>query len=99
MAYVKQAQARAHSNSLSAQALARENFIAYKNITKVCIIMNSNADAVLEQWRGMRDFLVYKFADGAIYEDPSFDSAGTATALGYPNWWLQDVGYQNGPPP
>ena len=46
----------------------------------------------------MRDFLVYKFADGARYEDPGIDSPGTATPLGYPNWWLEDVGYQNGPP-
>ena len=99
MAYVKQAQAQAHSNSLAAQALARAKFMEHENMTAMCTFMNSNAEAVLEQWRGMRDFLVYKFADGAEYEDPSHGSAGTATALGYPNWWLQDVGYQNGPPP
>ena len=99
MKAVRNAQNVAHAKSLKAQSSARNVFFAGSNVTELSIVMNANAESVLEQWRGMRDFLVYKFGDDAEYSSPSYDTSGTASPLGYPNWWLEAVGYENGPPP
>ena len=40
------------------------------------------------------DLLVYKYADGNVYSDPSESAPGTATPLGYPSDYLEAVGYQ-----
>lgn len=47
---------------------------------------NSNALAIHDAMWELPDALIEKYADG--YNTPT-----------YPDWWLIQVGYQNGPPP
>mmetsp|Transcript_27745 Transcript_27745/g.79485 ORF Transcript_27745/g.79485 Transcript_27745/m.79485 type:complete len:601 (+) Transcript_27745:79-1881(+) len=49
-----------------------------------------HAARILREFWSLPDLLVEKYADGWL-EDKS--------SLGYPDWWLEAVGYQNGPPP
>jgi len=48
------------------------------------------AKTVLSKWWELPDFIVAKYADGWLND---------GKALGYPDWWLKAVGYENGPPP
>jgi len=48
------------------------------------------AQTVLSTWWGLPDTIVSKYADGFLND---------GEALGYPDWWLRAVGYENGPPP
>jgi len=52
------------------------------NLTKAYM---DNANTVVSQWWTLPDTLIGKYADG--YNTPV-----------YPDWWLEAVGYQNGPP-
>jgi len=49
-----------------------------------------HAERVLEAFWSLPDKIIEKYADGYL-ED--------GVALGYPDWWLEAVGYKDGPPP
>jgi len=49
-----------------------------------------HAQRVVDEFWALPDHIVSKYADGW---------ADDKTPLSYPDWWLQAVGYQNGPPP
>ena len=49
-----------------------------------------HAEKVLPAVWGLADTIIERYADG--YVDDKVQA-------GYPDWWLRDVGYQNGPPP
>ncbi len=51
-----------------------------------------NADAVLKEWWKLSESLYIKYNDGYLNT-----RAGIAQAVFYPSWWLQQVGYENGP--
>ncbi|GAG05112.1 unnamed protein product [marine sediment metagenome] len=63
-------------------ALAREY------LTNYCI---DNANRVVSQWWDLADILVAKYDDGYI------NIPTTAEEVGYPEWWLKEVGYDKGP--
>lgn len=48
-----------------------------------------NAQDVLARWWELPDFLMEKYADGNL----------RGNAVGYPAWWLEQVGYPDGPTP
>ena len=43
----------------------------------------------------LQDHLLFKYASGFVNEPPN----GMSQMKGYPAWWLQAVGYSDGPPP
>merc|ERR1719266_2348305 len=49
-----------------------------------------HAAKVLSNWWKLPDTIIEKYSDGWLNAEE---------ALGYPNWWLTAVDYQNGPPP
>jgi len=48
------------------------------------------AEQVLSTCWSLPDLIISKYADGWLHD---------GDALGYPDWWLKAVGYENGPPP
>lgn len=55
-----------------------------------------NADRVTATLWQLSDQLIFKYASGFVNE---VKPNGLSQMVGYPAWWLQAVGYQNGPPP
>jgi len=51
-----------------------------------------NANAVLKEWLTLSENLYIKYNDGYLNTRD-----GIAQAVFYPSWWLQQVGYENGP--
>jgi len=52
-----------------------------------------NADGIVLTWWELFDQLLFKYADGWN------NVPMLGQAIGYPAWWLEKVGYKNGPPP
>lgn len=55
----------------------------------------AHGQAVLDAWWKLADTLMVKYADGWYTPDVKHIGEG----VGYPKWWLEAVGYANGPPP
>ena len=47
----------------------------------------NNANAVVDEWRELGKFLVAKYIDGYV----NFPKVGAS--VGYPLWWLKEVGF------
>ncbi len=61
---------------------------AKEYLTSYC---TDNADFILKKWWGLAHYLMEKFNNGYI------NKPKMAQPTGYPKWWLNDVGYKNGP--
>jgi dipeptidase len=48
-----------------------------------------HADRVLQGFWALADTIIERYADGYLDDK---------TSIGYPDWWLDSVGYKNGPP-
>lgn len=59
--------------------------------------LSDNAATIVASLWSLSDAIVFKYASGFV-NDPSLPD-GMSQMVGYPAWWLKDVGYQNGPPP
>ena len=75
----------------------------------------AHATAAVRAWWQLSDELLFTLADGFLntWSTPSANGAKeksssttedeapvfSSTTIGYPAWWLEQVGYQNGPPP
>jgi dipeptidase len=73
----------------------------------------AHATLAVQAWWQLSDELLFALADGYLNAwsagspSPAAAAGGgawaapvfTASAVGYPSWWLEQVGYQNGPPP
>eukprot|EP00958_Prasinococcus_capsulatus_P020889 scaffold2773_cov410-Prasinococcus_capsulatus_cf.AAC.2 len=81
------------SGTHHSKPVARAN-MSQANATKI-ITDNyfAHAQKVLNAWWALVDQLMFKYADGWINEPV------LGAAMGYPAWWLNDVGYADGPPP
>eukprot|EP00287_Rhodomonas_sp_CCMP768_P014540 CAMPEP_0196758138 /NCGR_PEP_ID=MMETSP1091-20130531/104028_1 /TAXON_ID=302021 /ORGANISM="Rhodomonas sp., Strain CCMP768" /LENGTH=673 /DNA_ID=CAMNT_0042106941 /DNA_START=15 /DNA_END=2036 /DNA_ORIENTATION=- len=51
--------------------------------------LTDNAEDVVRRWWALADHLMEKYADGNVL----------GASVGYPAWWLEQVGYKNGPQP
>lgn len=54
---------------------------------------NENALSVLDDWWNLADRLIVKYSNGMIND---FENETTVLG-GYPEWWLNETGYQYGP--
>ena len=66
----------------------------------------AHAASAVRAWWELSDELLFAFSDGYFnrWEPSDNDTTGSApsfvsSTIGYPSWWLEQVGYQNGPPP
>lgn len=66
-----------------------DNEKALKKLTRFCL---KNARHVHKAWKKLFDSLVVKYNDGYIIRED-----GTVDQAGYPQEWLKEVGYENGP--
>lgn len=64
-----------------------------KNGTSVALAFGGNALQLVNVYTKLFDALMFKYADGYV------NTPNLATPVGYPSWWLKQVGYMNGPPP
>lgn len=58
-------------------------------------MIEAHTSDVIAAWWKLFDDMMMQYADGWLNEP----GKTPGTALGYPAWWLEGVGYQNGPPP
>ena len=58
---------------------------------------DAHAEAVRRAWWDLADDIVLRLADGFITDPASKEPPGKAA--GYPAWWLEKVGWREGPPP
>ena len=54
-------------------------------------VMNANANVVIAQWNALCDSIIVKYGEGNC----NGCQAGVPRHLGYPAWWLKDVGFSN----
>eukprot|EP01083_Nonionella_stella_P243557 848552_1 len=54
-----------------------------------------NIDSIVTSLWSLSDEIMFKYASGFVNEIPS----GMSQMVGYPEWWLKEVGYTEGPPP
>mmetsp|Transcript_25088 Transcript_25088/g.61797 ORF Transcript_25088/g.61797 Transcript_25088/m.61797 type:complete len:611 (-) Transcript_25088:92-1924(-) len=59
-------------------------------------ILDNAADVVSSLWQ-LSDEIMFKYASGFVNEDDSH--GGLSQMVGYPAWWLEAVGFKEGPPP
>ncbi len=62
-------------------------------------LSTAHAELVLKSWWALGDYLISTYADGQVYVDATEYGPGKASPAGYPVWWLEAVGYPDGPPP
>ncbi|MBU0672754.1 MAG: C69 family dipeptidase [Candidatus Margulisbacteria bacterium] len=53
--------------------------------------LTDNANKVVKEWWALGDYLIAKYDDGYV------NKPKMAEDVGYPNWWLDQVGYADGP--
>jgi dipeptidase len=61
-----------------------------------------NADSIVKSLWSLSDELIFRYADGFLnFPESEIDQhrGETTQVLGYPSWWLEAVGYRDGPPP
>ena len=89
------ARERAHQAALQAVAAAERSDGSGAALTP---IFSAHAAQVLSGMWELADELMFKYADGFVNEVMP-DTTVKVSTQPYPDWWLKDVGYQNGPPP
>ena len=60
-------------------------------------LTEQHARLVTEHWWKLGDSLMAKYADGFVSANDGKSEPGLS--VGYPDWWLEAVGYADGPPP
>mmetsp|Transcript_30981 Transcript_30981/g.72982 ORF Transcript_30981/g.72982 Transcript_30981/m.72982 type:complete len:627 (+) Transcript_30981:130-2010(+) len=74
----------------------------HQNMASVENALASNAEAIVASLWSLSDELMFRYADGFVNRKESEveDGGGDITKpVGYPSWWLEAVGYRDGPPP
>lgn len=73
--------------------------LSAQNISYITELLENNADFARESYLKLFDNMLFKYNDGFFnYWDPK-TGRFKASSLGYPVWWLDAVGYGEGPPP
>lgn len=67
----------------------------WQDMTAVEEAYFANVDKVVASLWSLSDEILFKYASGFVNEPPD----GMSQMVGYPQWWLEAVGYQDGPPP
>lgn len=57
-----------------------------------------NAEQIVASLWSLSDQIMFKYASGFLNEQPPA-AGGMSQTVGYPKWWLEQVGYADGPPP
>lgn len=64
------------------------------NLSKVHDAYTENIDKIVASLWSLSDEILFKYASGFVNEPHNMSQM-----VGYPEWWLEAVGYPDGPPP
>ena len=80
---------------------AREMQLKASNLSleEITEIYSEHALGVVHAVWALSDKIVFTFSDGYVYADSKADGATVRTTPGYPEWWLEAVGFSDGPGP
>jgi len=84
-------------NDISAKYTEASAIVTEKEIEEITERMTLNAQLATSTFVELFHALLFKYADGFLnfWSRTGFHSV----SMGYPSWWLQEVGYAEGPPP
>ena len=88
--------------SLELVATLQNDFERHQNLELVGEAFAKNADSITKSLWSLSDELIFRYADGFLnFPESEIDQhdGETTQVLGYPAWWLEAVGYRDGPPP
>jgi len=95
IAAIKAYQDKQHADALALVAAADASDGSARSLRRA---YSTHAAKVVEDLWTLADSLMFKFADGYVTEvTPSGELRVTGEA--YPDWWLKEVDYADGPPP
>lgn len=90
---IQKEQAKWESQGEALVADLTSRYVADPSTVDVVGSLQGFAKDVVRAWWSLADFLVFRYADG-------YDNVPNAgSSVGYPSWWLREVGYPSGPPP
>ncbi len=90
---VRAAQTELEQASLALQRQLDADYAAHGSVARVSAAFSANAQASAERWWRLSDELLLKYADGWC----NADCGSVPRSMGYPAWWLEQVGYEHGP--
>ena len=93
---IEQRQSELEEASLRMVHEAERRFRRDSNFTAVEEAFSGNAAKIGASLWSLSDEIVFKYASGFVNEPEKPD--GMSQMVGYPEWWLKAVGYQEGPP-
>lgn len=82
------------SASIAMVSRMEEHFSIHHDMAAVEEAYLANVDKVVTALWSLSDELMFKYASGFINEQGNMSQM-----VGYPKWWLEAVGYTEGPPP
>eukprot|EP00535_Pseudo-nitzschia_heimii_P007511 CAMPEP_0197188336 /NCGR_PEP_ID=MMETSP1423-20130617/17632_1 /TAXON_ID=476441 /ORGANISM="Pseudo-nitzschia heimii, Strain UNC1101" /LENGTH=633 /DNA_ID=CAMNT_0042640143 /DNA_START=94 /DNA_END=1995 /DNA_ORIENTATION=+ len=88
--------------SLELVASIRKDHRHHGNLDLVEGALAENANSIVKALWSLSDELIFRYADGFLnFRESEIDENGgeITRVLGYPAWWLEAVGYKDGPPP
>ena len=92
---VEEHQNQLEQNSVAMVKRMEAQYTQNGNFTAVEHALLDNAAAIVSSLWSLSDEILFKYASGFVNEPPD----DMSQMVGYPVWWLQAVGYEEGPPP
>lgn len=95
---IKDLEKRQHhleSNSVRVVAMADEAFSKSGDLAEAENSFNENVAQIVSSLWSLSDELMFKYADGFV----NYGKGNMSNMVGYPKWWLEVVGFKDGPPP
>jgi len=91
-----------HQDELEQASLELVASVQSENLEVIEEAFAENADSIVKSLWSLSDELMFRYADGfRNFAQAEIDENGGETfeILGYPQWWLEAVGFKDGPPP
>lgn len=92
---VTKRQLELESSSVAMVQAMEDDFQQNGNFDIVEETYQKNVETIVSSLWSLSDELMFKYADGFVNELPD----GMSQMVGYPAWWLEAVGFRDGPPP
>ena len=82
------------SASIAMVNVMENHYASQKDMVFVEETYLANIDKIMQQLWSLSDELMFKYASGFVNEPDDMSQM-----VGYPEWWLRAVGFEDGPPP
>ncbi|KAG7367389.1 dipeptidase [Nitzschia inconspicua] len=91
---ITERQLKLESSSVAMVQAMEAEFQRNGNFDTVEEAYYSNVESIVSSLWSLSDELMFKYADGFVNEPGNMSQM-----VGYPEWWLEAVGFRDGPPP